>query len=223
MAFGEAIPPFSFPDSNTGIELEIIGEALAYHDHVLKPKYFPLARVPFAFKLKDVDAAMTDLGEDMKLIGAYYGNSAVIYDNVFITLKERDLKIAKPEDLTGLSVLSFQSAIKRYPEWLKPVDRARLYFEQNDQLLQVMTLNRGHFDVVLSDISIFKYYTLQLQREEGKKPKPVQFHHFVNLNPLDYRPIFWDEEIRDDFNEGLAYLKAIGRYQAIYDQYLEAQ
>ncbi len=71
MAFGEAIPPFSFPKLDAGIEIEVIGEALAYKNHTLTPKYYPLARVPFTFKHKQVDAAMTDLGHDMKAIGAF--------------------------------------------------------------------------------------------------------------------------------------------------------
>ncbi|MBV1920942.1 MAG: hypothetical protein KUG73_09690 [Pseudomonadales bacterium] len=91
MAFGESIPPFSFPKTSTGIEIEIIRKAFSFHKHVLKPLYVPLARVPHMFKRKDVDAAMTDLGQDMTALGAYYGDPAVVYDNVLITLKELSL------------------------------------------------------------------------------------------------------------------------------------
>jgi len=222
MAFGESIPPFSFPESNSGIEIEVISESLAFRGHTLKPVYYPLARVPLAFKLKQVDAAMTDLGHDMRAVNAYYANSAVVYDNVLITLKKSNLTITKPEDLWGLSVISFQGAKKRYPVWLAPVDQAQKYFEQNNQLLQVLTLDRGRYDVVLSDISIYKYYALQAERKSGKKLNQIQMHRFVNLNPDDYRPVFWDEQIRDDFNEGLTYLKVTGRFQAIYDKYITA-
>jgi len=38
--------------------------------------------------------------------------------------------------------------------------------------------------------------------------------------PLDYRPVFKSQEIRDDFNEGLQALKSSGRYQEIFDAYL---
>jgi len=222
MAFGEAIPPFSFPETNSGIELEVIGESLAFHSHTLKPIYYPLARVPLAFKLKQVDAAMTDLGHNMGELGAYYADSAVVYDNVMITLKKNNLTITKPEDLKGLSVISFQGAIKRYPVWLGPVDQAKRYFELNNQLLQVLTLDRGRYDAVLSDISIYKYYALQAERKSGKKLKEVQMHRFVDLNPEDYRPVFWNERIRDNFNDGLTYLKVTGRFQEIYDKYITA-
>ncbi len=222
MAFGEAIPPFSFPTLDSGIEIEVIGEALAYKNHTLTPKYYPLARVPFTFKHKQVDAAMTDLGHDMKAIGAFYGNSAVVYDNVFISLKKRNLKIENPSDLEGLSVIAFQGAIKRYPAWLIPSGEDNLYTELNKQSLQVLMLNKGHQDVVLSDVSIFKYYLLQAEQQTGEKMNDIQVHHFTEVNPNDYRPIFWKKSIRDDFNEGLVFLKTTGRYQAIYDKYLKS-
>ncbi|WP_250655418.1 substrate-binding periplasmic protein [Alkalimarinus coralli] len=221
MAFGEAIPPFSFPESNSGIELDVIGEALAFHNHTLRPKYFPLGRIPYMFKQKHLDATMTDLGHDMAAIGAYYGNSAVTYDNVFISLKERNLTIEKPTDLKGLSIISFQGASKRFPEWLQAPNKAGLVTEQNKQLQQVLMLNSGRRDIALSDINIFKYYSLKAEQELGKKLKHVKIHRFTEINPEDYRPVFWDKHIRDDFNEGLEQLKKTGRYQAIFDKYLK--
>ena len=118
MAFGEKIPPYCFPESDSGIELDVIGEALAYRGHRLVPRYFPLARVPLAFRQGEVQAAMTDLGQDLSTQGAHYGEPAVLYRNVLISLQGRRLKIEKPEDLQGLSIVAFQGAAKRYPEWL---------------------------------------------------------------------------------------------------------
>jgi polar amino acid transport system substrate-binding protein len=222
MAFGESIPPFSFPDTHSGIEIEIISAALAIHGHSIKPSYLPLARVPFNFKQGKVDAAMTDLGEDMLAFGAYYGEPAVIYDNVFISLEERDLTINKPQDLRGLNIVSFQGAHKRYPEWLTMGKNNGLYAEHFRQENQALLLERGHFDLVLSDINIFKYYQIQAQQRLGMVFKPVKFHHFVDLDPNDYRPVFWQKQIRDDFNDGLKKIKQTGEYQAIYDKYLLA-
>ena len=221
VAFGEKIPPFCFPATDSGIEVEVIGEALAFRGHVLKPEYYPFARIPVAFLAHNVDAAMTDLGRNMESEGGLYGDPAVFYDNVFITLKERNITINKPEDLQGLSVIAFSGAAKRYPEWLQHVQDSNLYYEQNNQALQALTLDRQHYDVVLSDRNIFKYFTLHLRREKGFDPKPVEEQHFVELNPMDYRPVFWDEHIRDDFNAGLKHLKETGRYQEIYDKYLK--
>jgi polar amino acid transport system substrate-binding protein len=219
MAFGEKIAPFCFPESDSGIELEVIGEALAFKGHSLRPRYYPLARVPLEFKMAHVDAAMTDLGFGAQ--GGYFGDPAVLYDNVFISLSQRALKISKPEDLKGLVVVSFPGGLKRYPEWLTAADQANHYFEQNNQQLQVAGLNKGRFDVVLSDKNIYHYFELQLNRNKLFKAKPVDMHTFTTANPDDYRPVFRSEKIRDDFNAGLAHLKASGRYQAIYNNYLK--
>lgn len=220
MAFGEKIPPFSFPESDSGIELDVIGEALALRGHTLEPRYFPLARVPLAFRRGEVDAAMTDLGQDLSDAAALYGNPAVIYHNVFVSLKGRHLEIKTPEDLKGLSVVAFQGAAQRYPEWLAASQNDGLYFEQNNQQLQVLGLNKGRYDLVLSDKSIFRYFELYLERTSLFKAKNTEMHQFIEEDPQNYRPVFHDPQIRDDFNAGLEELKASSRYQAIYDHYL---
>ncbi|MFY7866201.1 substrate-binding periplasmic protein [Roseateles sp.] len=219
MAFGEKIPPFCIPESNSGIELDVIGEALAFKGHTLKPVYLPFARIPLAFKDKSVDAAMTDLGEDLRPSGGHYGDPAVFYDNVFITLRSRKLRIEKPADLQGLTVVSFRGAANRYPEWLQALKKTGGYAELNDQSAQVKTLMRKRYDVVLSDRNIFKYFSLQLKRS-GFPLESIEEHRFAEVNPQDYRPIFRDPQVRDDFNLGLKHLKANGRFQAIYDKYL---
>jgi len=220
MAFGEKIAPFCFPDTDSGIELDVMREALSYRGHTLVPHYYSFARIPVAFKAADVDAAMTDLGEDMLAWGAFYGDPAVLYDNVFFTLSERKLAIRKPEDLSGLTVLSFPGGAKRYPQWLDGVRKAGHYYEQNDQALQVLTLDRGRYDVILSDRNIFRYFTLQLKLNRSFKPKNVSIHEFVKIDPMNYRPVFRDKKIRDDFNAGLRHMKENGRVDAIFQKYL---
>lgn len=220
MAFGEKIPPFCFPETNSGIEIEVLSQALAFRGHVLKPVYYSFARIPVAFKSHQVDAAMTDLGQDMTAVGAYYADPAVFYDNVFITLKERNIVIRKPEDLKGLSVLSFPGGAKRYPDWLGAVNKAGRYFEQNDQALQVLTLDKGRYDVVLSDRNIFRYFTLLLSLNKSIQLRPVTEQSFVKFNPMDYRAVFWNRRYRDDFNAGLKHIKENGHFDAIYRKYL---
>ena len=222
MAFGEKIPPFCFPETNSGIEIEIIREALAFRGHTLKPAYFPFARIPYAFKTGSVDAAMSDLGEDMSTVKAYYGDPAVFYDNVFITLKQRRLAIHAPSDLHGLTVVAFPGALKRYPMWLADVKKEGGYFEQNNQSLQVLTLSAGRYDVVLSDRYIFRYFTNLLKNNKNVRLRSVELHSFVKFNPMDYRPLFHDEAVRNDFNIGLKQLKKSGRLDAIYKKYLGA-
>lgn len=221
MAFGEAIPPYLFPDTDSGIEIEIIRESLAFRGHILKPRYFPFARIPEEFRLQAVDAAMTDLGKDLKPHGGFYGDPGVIYHNAFITLSSHNINITKPEDLKGLTILSFGGAINRYPDWLNQSYEDNNYDSKNDQRTQVLMLQYERVDVVLSDVYIYHYFQQQLQDENVLTPKAVSHFEVLELNPMDYRPIFRSEKIKDDFNAGIKHLKESGRYQAIYDKYLQ--
>ena len=91
MAFSQEIPPYIFEKENKGIEIDIISAALAYKGHTLRPLYIPLGRIPIVFNSELVDAAMGDMGVDLQEEGGFYADPTVIYDNVFITLKNRDI------------------------------------------------------------------------------------------------------------------------------------
>lgn len=227
MAFGEKIPPFCFPQTASGIEVDVFREALALRGHTLQPLFFPFARVPMEFKAGTVDATMTDLGQDLSREGGHYGHTAVVYDNVLITLRQRALKLRKPADLDGLRVVSFPGALARFPDWLGPVKAAGRYSEINDQAVHVRLLMLNRCDVVLSDRTIFRYFMLQAQKAPTQPAPnlpllPVDEQDFTRVNPMDYRPVFRSPQVRDDFNAGLRQLKANGRFQAIYDHYLRA-
>lgn len=221
MGFGESLPPFIIPQSESGIELEIVREALALRGHILKPVFLPMARLPISFKTKYVDAIMMDVGENISSSNGFYADIPVIYQNVFLTLKKKNISIKKPEDLKGLSINGFVGAAKRYPEWLDRVIKEGIYSEKNDQSLQVLQLMKERIDVVLSDYNIFKYYFIQIKKNKNGNFSDFKVHTVIKENPLNYRPVFRSEKIRDDFNNGLKQLKKSGRYQAIYDKYLK--
>lgn len=220
MAFSQDIPPYIFQKDNKGIEVDIITAALARKGHTLKPLYFPLGRVPIAFKNELVNAAMGDIGVDLNSHQGFYADPAVIYNNVFITLSKNNISIKTPEDLDGLTIVSFQGAEIRYPEWLAKAKKENRFFGVSDQLTQVKLLSLERFDVVLSDRYIFKYFVKQLNLVSDLDNIHFDEHLFSNSNPLDYRPVFRSEKIRDEFNQGLREIKETGQFQQIYDFYL---
>ena len=76
-------------------------------------------------------------------------------------------------------------------------------------------------DVVLSDRSIFKYFSKQLLSSNRLKNLPVVTEHkFTEVDLNNYRPIFRSKKVRDDFNFGYQKIKENGRLKAIYDKYL---
>ncbi|WP_413702017.1 substrate-binding periplasmic protein [Psychromonas sp. KJ10-10] len=220
MAFSLDIPPYIFQEYDKGIEIDMINAALAVRGHVIKPVYFPLGRIPLAFRNETVDAVMGDMGVDLSLYGGFYADPAIIYQNVFITLHKNNMTIREPKDLDGLRVVSFQESEKRYPKWMKKVkDEKRLYGVSN-QMSQVRLLLLERYDVVLSDKYIFKYFLKELQDKSKQPDVLLDEHNFLDLNTDNYRPIFRDEKIRDDFNFGLEQIKKTGQYQKIYSFYL---
>ncbi len=220
MAFSQEIPPYIFEKQNNGIEIDIISAALAFKGHTLKPLYFPLGRVPYAFIHNFVDAAMGDMGIDLKSQGGFYADPAVIYDNVFITLKSRNISIEKFSDLDLLKIVSFQGAEKRYPQWLKKVKEENRLYGISDQLVQVKLLHFRRYDVVLCDRYIFRYFVKQMKLMNALEMHEVEEHKFTINNLEDYRPVFRDKKVRDDFNLGLSQLKKSGEFQKIYDHYI---
>jgi polar amino acid transport system substrate-binding protein len=221
MAFSKDIPPYIFETKNKGIEIDIISTALAYKGHTLKPAYFPLGRVPFAFISNFVDAAMGDIGKDLLPHGGHYAKPAVIYHNIFITRADSHITITKPQDLIGLNISSFQGAQLRYPQWLNETVASGHFHANSNQLSQIKKLLNHKVDVVLSDRYIFKYFAKQLRLEQPFKPTSFVEHEFVKVNPKDYRAVFRSEKIRDDFNEGLQHMYENGQVQKIYDNYLK--
>lgn len=222
MAFGEKVPPYVFPETHKGIELDIIKEALAYKGHSLSPKYYPLARVALTFNDPEINAVVTDSGTNLSNNGGYYAKPAVTYSNVFITLKESQIRITNPKDLSRYSVVSFQGAAKRYPYWLDSISKSKRYLEINSQETQVKLLISKRYDIVLSDKNIFKYFSkLYSEANQHVHTKTFNEIEFIELNPNNYRPIFKSKKVRDDFNEGLDYLKSSGRFQEIFNQYLK--
>ncbi len=221
VAFGEKLPPFIIPETNSGIEIDIMKEALAYNGHKLIPVYLPMGRISMAFKNKEVDAVMMDVGEKLDVFGGIYGHPPVLYNNFFITLKSKKIKIEKPSDLKGLRINAFVGALKRYPFWLNDVSKTNLYVEKNDQSVQPMILNMDRVDVVLSDINIFKYYTFKSKSNPRYKDSEVVFHSFTDANPAHYQPVFGDKMVRDDYNLGLKELFKKGREKEIYNRYIK--
>ncbi|WP_127717159.1 ABC transporter substrate-binding protein [Halobacteriovorax sp. HLS] len=221
MAFGEKIPPFCFPETDSGIEIEVIRAALAVKGHKLIPIYYPLSRITYAFKQKEVDATMSDLGVDLTHFNGHYAQPAVFYNNVFVSLKKNNFIIKRPEDIKNLTIISFQGAHKRYPHWISQKLDDQLYFEKNDQEVQVKLLFKERYDLALTDISIFKYYKAKLLQKKLITDKEYTIHTFSKVDPLDYRPIFNSPTLRDDFNSGLVEIKKSGLYDSIINKYLK--
>lgn len=215
IAIGLSLPPYFIEEQNSGMEYEVIKEALAVKGHVFKPKFFPFARVIKALEGKEVDGAAT-INESSGL-KVFYSDVHMTYQNYAVTLKAKNHKIEKVSDLSGKSVASFQNATKYLgEEFAKMAADNKKYSEHPAQQTQNKLLFSDRTDVVVGDKNIFNYYTKMIEKEVNTK-QDLTFHAI--FPPTDYKVGFIDSKINNDFNEGLATIKKNGTYQKILDKY----
>jgi len=217
MVFGKSLAPYVIENSNSGVELSIIKEALALEGHELVPVYTQLERVAFMFDQDKVDAAHRYINKGKQKSDIFYGSVTLEYHDVFFTLHERNISIKKPSDLKGYSLLSFQGAKDHYPRWL-PTDYK--HSQTPSQINQVRLLQLGLVDIVLSDKNIFNYHSELYRLSLDGVLKDMRMHIFTS--PYKYNPIFKTKEIAQAFNTGVSKLKKSGRYTEIISKTLQA-
>ncbi len=211
---GLSLPPYIIQDSNTGMEYDVIKEALAVKGHTLKMKYVPFVRVVVDYK--KYDGAVT-INESSGVEG-HYSDVVMTYQNYAISLKAKNIQINGISDLSDKRVIAFQNATKYLgPEFKATVSGNSEYKEQGRQILQVKMLYAGRTDVIVTDVNIFKYYRKQVT--DMDTDVPITFHEIFPAT--DYKALFNDSDLRDTFNQGLAELKASGRYDAIKNSYIK--
>lgn len=217
VAIGLSLSPYVIPDELRGMEYDIAKEALALEGHVLLPHFVPLVRVA-----KEIEAGQTDAALTQKMdsgIGGYYSDVYITYQNFAITLASHNLKIDRLSDLAGKSIIAFQrAAMVLGPEFKASVSNNPKYREEAKQIVQPTMLFHGRTDVVIADRNIFAWFTRFPEvSAKSDTTQPLRFHPL--FPPTDYRVAFRESNLRDDFNRGLAKLKASGEYGRITQRY----
>lgn len=209
------IPPYVFAESDTGIQLDIIREALSISGHSLKVVYLSNNRGLSFLKTKNVDGVINVPAGASNL---YYSNSTIEYQNGVTALKARNLSISNISDLYPLSVVGFQNASNYFGDEFKTMtEESSRYDEVVNQLAQLKLLFNNRCDAVVMDYRIFSYYLSTYKSNHNFDQQTV----FYDILPPSPRYVaFHDQALRDRFNNGLKALKASGRYKEIIEHYL---
>lgn len=215
IAVGLSLAPYVISENGTGMEMDIVREALKQSHHTMQLRYPPLKQVPVLYQKGVVDAAMTvtsAFGLDACLT-----DTVIEYQNFAITRVKDNIDIKSIEDLSGKNIVAFQNATTYLGDAYKQAVASANYTEVDNQLLQVNLLFAGRTSVVIADKNIFIYYK---NRAKGVNTSgALSFHPIFPASP--YRVAFRDAEVCADFNKGLTSLKQSGRYQQIIDYYLQ--
>lgn len=218
MAVGLSIPPYVFRDSNSGMELDIIREALKVAGYTITPKYLPLKRIRKALKSGIVDGALT-VKETMGIESAYFADkSHIYYQNIAVSLKENQLDIQDIMGLKDYSIIVFQNADDYVGgKWLEMKKMNTKWIRETaNQENQVAMLFRKRTEVIILDINIFKYYRQRTKKTDTSLP--VVFHEVVPKNHV--KVAFISKQVRDDYNRGFSRIVESGVYQKIIEKYI---
>lgn len=211
---GLCLPPYIIPESNNGMEYDIVKEALAKKGHLLKLRLVPFIRVIVDYA--KYDGAIT-INEASGVKG-YYSDVVITYQNYAISLKDKKISINKIQDLGNKKIVAFQNATKYLKDRYKTVVMSNPhYIEMANQESQVKMLFSGRTDAVVMDCNIFKYYRKKVfDMDAGAE---VVYHEIFPGS--DYKVLFNNQTLRDEFNQALDELKSSGRYQQIVNSYIQ--
>lgn len=217
LGVGLSLPPYVIQSENAGIELDIIREALKVKGHTLKLSYLPFARIATAFSKGRIDCASTI--NEASGVKANYSDSHIYYQNVATTLKNKNLTINSLNDLKNKSIVSFQNATSYLgAAFATAVKNNPQYKEIADQKIQNKLLFKGRVQVVIGDINIFKYFTEKVS-DVVDTTQPIEYHQL--FPKTHFKVAFKDTSLMEEFNEGLAQIKANGAYQKIMGKYVK--
>jgi polar amino acid transport system substrate-binding protein len=216
--FYQFTPPYVF-ERGDGITVDIVRSSLEPQGYEVVPVFVPMGRGFELFAEKRLDGVT--IVRDGSGLDGHYSDVFVQYHNHAFALKPRGLKLRNVDDLFGLTILAFQNASKFLdPEFTRVTAGNPNYREVADQETQVLMLLMGRADVAVMDESIFRFYREKLI-SEGKVSRSVEYEVFSLFSPTPYKTAFTDATVRDDFNRGLAALRASGGYDAIYRKYID--
>jgi len=212
---GLSIPPYIIKESNSGIELDIVREALTLRGYKISNIiYATNRRVKRLLINKVVDMA---INVQPNLEGIYYSDTIIEFKNVAITLKNKNITLKNIDELKGKKVLAFQNANKFLgPEFFNYASKSLDYIEIINQIAQVNHLYKNRTDVAIADKYVFLYYKNIYEKKNDKKFE-VDFFDILPSSPR--RAGFLTKQIRDDFNAGLKQLKRSSLFDTLIKKY----
>ncbi len=207
-------PPYVIAAQNSGFEVELVRAIFTEMGYEITPIYVPFGRTARIVNSGSVDVGLT-LTPRHDIDPALLSNEYIAYQNVAVTLQERHLTISTLQDLSGKSIIAFQTAKSILGEaFFNVVDQQPTYLELAEQKRQVSLLLLGSVDVAILDRNIFHYIKSQFPK---KQQYATQIHEIFPVST--YSAAIPDPALRHQFNTILARFIADGRYQALLDNF----
>ena len=208
VALGETKMPYVSSDNQSGIEYDIVTQALRLAGYKVKIEYLPNKRALLEFRDGQLDGVISNTGN-------YLSEPYIAYQNMAITLCQKQINIDSIKALAPYQVTAFHNASQYLgADFAKIASNKINYRELSPQKLMNRMLLAARFDVAISDINIFKY--------EHKKIDPLgnqALCPFAIFPPTLYRLEFREPIVRDRFNVALKNFREQGLYEQLAKKY----
>lgn len=115
VGIGFAIPPYVIKNADSGIEVDVVRQALNAAGYQAKFMYLPNLRLPVAFAQGKVDCIAVNVSYDLAGdtgTDVYPSDTTVVFQNYAITVGRHAPSIKSIGDLAGKEVLGFNNASK---------------------------------------------------------------------------------------------------------------
>lgn len=215
VGFGTHKPPYVFENEDSGLEYELVEAALSHAGLKMKPYYAPLERLHRMLQYQELDAMAST--NQTSGVNAHYSDIYIEYQNIAVSLRRNNIDLRSVDDLKGYSVSAFQRA--RYvlgPRFQAMTAANPRYREEPRQITRNLLLYAGRVDVMIGDRRIMRAFNDDIV-DRVDVTQPVTEHTL--FPPTGYRVGFVNADTRDRFDQGLAAIRANGRYQAIIQRY----
>lgn len=223
IAFGIDKPPFVFGQERRGLEIDIVRAALAGKGYTVRVAHVANLRLQIAIREMGVDGAASVRRRND---GNFYSDDFITYQNFAITHKADRIELHHVEDLKGHTIVAWQNAWHdlgpAFEQAFNPgvkLPYRKKYFELASQRSQNAMFWLGRAEVILVDKTIFLWYRKALAHDMNTTAA-VTFHDLFPERTA-FQVAFKDRQVRDDFNEGLRHLRESGRYQQLYERYIQ--
>lgn len=211
-------PPYVIQNGPTvtGVEYDIIAAALAERGHRVVPKLYPFARLVLTFNQNEAIDAAAPVNAALPVKGTLTA-PYITYTNVGISLVNGHVRADHMADLGTLNIVAFQNARTLLgPAFADVIAYNPNYREEANQQNQIRVLFNARADLIIGEQRILHYFIAHPEADIDATP-PVREHRL--FTPIDYSVVFRDPALAQDFNDGLAAIKASGAYDAILRKY----
>ena len=221
MGFSNNKPPYIMQNGG-GLEIDIAIAAMSHSGHQVEPLYFDQNNLPQALNQDRIDA-MGNVHESVNDNKHYYSKHYIYYENYAISHASPPLNISAITDLSSQRIVAWQGASGHLgPQFYKQFNPnthvfGGNYIEHRDQIAQNRMFWQGKMDVIIIDKLMFEWHRQLLHKHLRTDTKVL--YHDIFQRPTRFKFAFVSAQLRNDFNEGLAHIKASGDYQRLYQKY----